>query len=130
MLLVLDQVQHWLPARTFQWSLLAPLLKAPPRRLMVSFCAFVVCLNATFLTGSRAGVILSLLVLMLAFAIFFRSMLTSRRALAFMIAGGAGVSLLLLQLMGGAVSRRFDIQGLSDEGRLSTYQATLRLIME
>ena len=38
------------------------------------------------------------------------------------------IALLLLQVLGGKVSGRFDTQGLSDEGRLDTYRSTLRII--
>ena len=38
--------------------------------------------------------------------------------------------LLLLQVLGGKVSGRFDMQGLSDEGRIETYRSTLQMIAD
>ena len=43
---------------------------------------------------------------------------------------GGLVVLLLLQVLGGKVSGRFDMQGLSDEGRIETYRSTLRMIAD
>ena len=39
-------------------------------------------------------------------------------------------ALLLLQILGGNVSSRIDLQGLSDAGRLSAYRSTLRIIAD
>ena len=44
--------------------------------------------------------------------------------------GAIAVALLLVQVLGGAVNRRFDTQNLSDEGRLDTYRATLHMIAD
>ena len=43
---------------------------------------------------------------------------------------GGLVALIFLQILGGNVSGRFDVQGLSDEGRLETYRSTLRMIAD
>ena len=40
------------------------------------------------------------------------------------------IALIVLQVLGGNVSGRFDVQGLSDEGRLETYRSTLRMIAD
>ena len=82
------------------------------------------------MTGSRAGVLLSLLALVVAFIAFFRRHLPRRAGIAGALAGGAAVALVLLQLMGAGVSARFDLEGLADEGRLETYKATLRMIAD
>ena len=86
------------------------------------------CLAAMFMTGSRGGVLLSLLALIVAFVVFFRRHLPRRAGVLGALAGGGAVVLVLLQLMGGGISARFDLEGLADEGRLETYKATVRMI--
>lgn len=88
------------------------------------------CLVAMFMTLSRGAVVLSLLALIVAFTGFFRRRLPRRAGLFAALAGGCAVVLILLQLMGGGVNARFDIQGLAGEGRLETYRATLRMIAD
>ena len=43
---------------------------------------------------------------------------------------GGLIALLVLQILGGNVSGRFEVQGLSDEARLETYRSTLRMIVD
>jgi O-antigen ligase len=83
-----------------------------------------------FMTGSRGGVVLSLLALIVAFTAFFRRDLPGRAGLVTALAGGGAVALILLQLMGGGVNARFDIQAVADGGRLETYRATLHMIAD
>jgi O-antigen ligase len=85
---------------------------------------------AMFLTGSRAGVVLSLLSLIITFTVFFRNDLPRRTGVWIALAGGGAVVLVLLQFMGGVVSNRFDVQGLADEGRFAAYRSTLRMIAD
>jgi len=40
------------------------------------------------------------------------------------------IALVLLQVLGGNVSGRFDVQGLSGEGRFETYRSTLKMIAD
>ena len=49
---------------------------------------------------------------------------------ALLAAGAAGVGLLSMEFLGGAVSQRFDAYGLSGEGRLAGYRSTLHMIAE
>jgi len=111
-------------------AMLTEVLAARPRRIVVTFAMLMLCLLALFMTGSRAGVALSLLALVVAFVMFFRRDLPRRTGLLTAFAGAGVVALLVLQLMGGTVNSRFDAQGLADEGRLETYRATLRLIAD
>ena len=46
------------------------------------------------------------------------------------LAIGGLIVLLVLNILGGTVSGRFDAQGLSDEGRFETYRSTLRMIAD
>src|SRR5262249_2265048 len=80
--------------------------------------------------GSRAGVVLSLIGLVLSFTIFFRRRLPRRTGwLAAVLIGGA-VALVLLQVLGGSVVGRFEAFGLADSGRIETYRSTLQIIRD
>ena len=105
-------------------------LSAPPRAIFVPLTMLVTCLCAMFMTGSRAGVILSLLALIVAFNLYFRRRLAAggRSLMAFFGSGLA--ALILLQLLGEGVIDRLDARGATDEGRLATYRAILRMIAE
>jgi O-antigen ligase len=89
-----------------------------------------VCLTAMFMTRSRAGVILSLTAMIVAFMLYFRRDLPQRIGVIAPVLGGIALALGLLQLMGGGVNARFDAQGIADEGRLATWRATLRMIAD
>ena len=91
---------------------------------------FFVCLAAMFMTASRAGVIVSLLGLVITFVTFFHRDLPRTRNLIVALAGAGAVALILLQSLGGNVVYRFDVQGVTDEGRLAAYQSTLRIIAD
>jgi O-antigen ligase len=110
--------------------MLAHLLAARPKKVVVAFSMLLLCLLAMFMTGSRAGVVVSLLALVVAFTAFFRRDLPRRTGLVIGFAGGGAVALIVLQLMGGGVNARFDIHGLADEGRLDAYRSTLRMIAD
>jgi O-antigen ligase len=113
------------------WKAVArPVLSQPPRKLVVRFAMLLLCLAAMFMTNSRAGVVLSLLALMLAFTLYFRRDLSSRAGVWIALAAAGAVALLLLQVMGGNVNSRFDLQGVADEGRLATWRATVRMIAD
>jgi O-antigen ligase len=83
-----------------------------------------------FMTGSRGGVVLSLLALLVAFTVFFRRDLPRLSGIVTALAAGGATALILLQLLGGGVNARFDLQGTADEGRLETYKSALRIIAD
>lgn len=127
--LLWDRMRRATSLRPIRWrAMLTEVITARPARIVVPFAMLMLCLLALFMTGSRAGVILSLLALVIAFVMFFRRDLPRRTGVLTALAGAGVAALLVLQLMGGAVNSRFDAQGLADEGRLDTYRATLRLI--
>jgi O-antigen ligase len=108
----------------------ARLFSTTPKRIVIAFAMLFLCLAAMFMTGSRAGVVLSLLALIAAFTTFFRRDLPRRTGLVTALAGGGAIALILLQLMGTGVNSRFDLEGAADAGRLETYKATLRMIAD
>jgi O-antigen ligase len=100
------------------------------KNVVFAFLAFFSCFMALLMTGSRAGVLVSLLIFVAAFSVFFRRDLPKRTGLAWLLAGATGVALLMVQLLGGQVNRRFDTQALADEGRLEGYRSTLHMIAD
>jgi len=129
--LLLEQTRRHLRIDAIVWKKApARLLTATPRSLIVSFSMLFVCLMAMFLTSSRAGVVLSLFALIVTFIVYFRRDLPSRSGIWVAVGGSAAVALILLQFLGGAVSSRFDVQGLADEGRFAAYRSTMHIIAD
>jgi O-antigen ligase len=90
----------------------------------------VICLLATFMTGSRAGVSVSLLGFVVAVVGFFYRDLVGRRGVFFAVGAGCGLALLTLYVLAGNVVARFFKDGLIDHTRLSLYRSTLRMIAD
>ncbi|WP_194455372.1 O-antigen ligase [Bradyrhizobium sp. CCBAU 53421] len=122
--------RHWPSHRISLHRLLARIDMPARRRLAGHALGWLACLLAMFLTGSRGGVGISLLAAVVAGAIFFRRRMPRRYGLITALCIGGLVALALLQLLGGGVGARFSTIGLSDEGRFSTYRATLRMIWD
>jgi O-antigen ligase len=83
-----------------------------------------------FLTNSRGGVLVSLVMMVFAFGVFFRRYLSSKRRMALVLICASGVVLSLWLVMGGKVASRFELQGLLDEGRSSAYRSTIGIILD
>jgi O-antigen ligase len=129
LLLLSRSIRRRLPPGPIAWRRLPKqIFSNPPRQVTLAFSMLFVCLAAMFMTGSRAGVVLSLLALMLAFTLYFRRDLPRRTGVATALLACAAIALVLLQFMGAGVNARFDAQGVADGGRFSTYLATLRMI--
>ena len=94
----------------------------------VATLMFTVCLAAMFLTGSRAGVVCSLGMLVFAPLLLLRRQLPRKSTAILAIACGLLVVLILLETIGAGVNTRFDLDRLADGGRLETYRSTLRMI--
>lgn len=130
-LLLWERVRREMPGGRFDWRAVTDrVLLATPKRVVVSFAMLLLCLAAMFMTGSRAGVVLSLFALIVAFCAYFRRDLLRRSRLVMAVAGGGAVAFVLLSVMGGRVNARFDTGGLVDVLRLETYRSTLRMIAE
>src|SRR5262249_48513702 len=89
----------------------------------------VVCLLATFLTGSRAGVSVSLLGFVVAVVGFLYRDLVGRRGVFIAVGAGCGLALLTLHFLAGNVVARF-YEGVIDPTRLSVYRSTLQMIAD
>jgi O-antigen ligase len=130
-LLLWERVRLELPRGPLKWRTLANrLFGSASKNVVVRLAMLLLCLAAMFMTGSRAGVVLSLLALIVAFSAYFRGDLPRRSGLAIAVAGGGAVAFLLLSVMGGRVNARFDLGGLAGEGRFETYRSTLRMIAD
>jgi hypothetical protein len=129
LVLLSDDIRRRLPPGPIAWRKLPKkLFSNTPRRITLAFSMLFVCLAAMFMTGSRAGVVLSLLALVIAFTLFFRRDLPRRTGVLTAVLGAGAMALVLLQFMGAGVNARFDAQGAADGGRFGTYLATLRMI--
>jgi len=90
----------------------------------------VVCLLATFMTVSRAGVSVTLLGFVVAVVGFFYRDLVGRRGVLIAVGAGCGLALLTLYFLAGNVVARFVKDGLTDHTRLSLYGSTIRMIAD
>ncbi len=131
LLLLLEQLRRSLPHSSIHWpSVPGHLLSKMRLPMVLPLAMLVLCLAAMLMTNSRAGVVLSLIALVIAFTCFCYRDLPRHVGVAASLAVGSLIELLVLQILGENVSGRFDVQGLSDEGRLETYRSTLRMIVD
>jgi O-antigen ligase len=130
LLLFCERIRGQFLSRSVPWSKLLTLLSAKPAAVVVPFSILLVCLTATFSTGSRAGILLSLIMLVIAVTTFFYRDLRRRSTVFAVVAVGAVVALVLLQVMGSMVSGRLLAQGLEDETRRATYWSTWHMIRD
>jgi O-antigen ligase len=130
-LLLFERLRREMAGRPLEWrALVDRFAVAAPKGLALKSAMLLLCLAAMFMTGSRAGVVLSLVAIVVAFGLYFRREMPRRSGLAVAVAGAGAVALLLLTVMGESVNARFDLEGLADEGRLETYRSTLRMIAD
>lgn len=131
LLFLSQQVRRRLPPGPIYWRGVPRwLLSEMPRPVLLSFTMLLLCLVAMLMTNSRAGIVLSLVALVVAFVGFFHRNLPRRGGVAAALVIGGLIALGLLQILGGNVTGRFEAQGLSDEGRLDVYRSTLRMIAD
>lgn len=128
--LLMAAIKRSLPRSTIRWRSVPRRLLAETRKdVVVRFVMLFVCLSAMFMTGSRGGVLVSLMVLILTFMIYFGRDL-SRKGILLGLLGCIATSLLLLYVLGSNIGGRIDMLGLSDAGRLSVYHSTLEIITD
>jgi O-antigen ligase len=129
--LLMEAVRGHLPRGAIEWRKVPQyVLSDTHKNLIIRFTMLFVCLAAMFMTGSRGGVLLSLIALTAAFLVYFRRDLPRGKVFVFALIGAGTVALMLLQLMGSNIGGRIDQLGLSDAGRLSAYRSTLRIIAD
>jgi O-antigen ligase len=131
LMLLCDRIRRDMPREPIAWRKLATnLLSGPPRGVVLLFGMLFVCLLSTLMSGSRAGVVLTLAALIASFVVYFRQYLPRRGDVATAVFGAGALAAVLLEFMGGRVNARFDAQGVNDEGRLAVWRATLRMIAD
>jgi len=128
LLLLSQNIRHRLPSGPIYWRAVPPMFLSRP--ILLPFGMLLLCVAAMLMTNSRAGIVISLMALIIAFAAFFYRDFSSRAAIAATLAIGGMIALVLLQVLGGNVSGRFDVQGLSGLGRVEIYRSTLRMIAD
>jgi O-antigen ligase len=130
LVLLFEQIHRHLRGTIIWKQVLSRLLTAPPLPIITSFLFFSISLIAMFLTGSRAGVVLSLFAMITGFMIYFRRYFNQPGGILIALGGAVLAALILLQFVGGMVSARFDVNGLADEGRFATYRSTINMIAD
>ncbi|WP_375161706.1 O-antigen ligase family protein [Bradyrhizobium sp. RDT46] len=129
-ILVLIDVRRHIPGRRFRWSNLShDLAKIPQGPMALKFSALLICVMAMFMTGSRAGVAVSLLSMILVFVVLLRKDLP-RTGIWIALAAGVVLAIFLLELLGGRVASRFETQGLTDGGRWEGWRSSLLIIAD
>jgi len=131
LLLLLQRIRERLPKGPIVWMKVpGQIVTDTHRDILIRFTVFFVCLAAMFMTSSRAGVMVSLLAMVIAFVIFFRRDLPRGKGLVVALVGAGCVALILLEFIGGNVGARFDVGGVADQGRIEAYRSTLRMIAD
>jgi len=131
LLLMLESVRRHLPERHVVWRRMTrDLGEISLLAMLPQLLALLVCLMAMFMTGSRAGVGLSLIAMILSFIVFLRRDLPPRTGIWISLGAGSAIALGLLQILGGRVSSRFDSQGLVSEGRIEAWKSTIHIICD
>ena len=128
LLFVLQHLRRRLPLDSFYWRSAPRLVisEMPVLSLMILF----VCVTAILMTKSRAGVLLSFMALAVAFVSFFYRDLRRRRRIAAASLVGGLTAFVLLEIVGGGVTQRFELEGFVDQSRLETYRSTLKMIAD
>jgi O-antigen ligase len=127
LLLVCEQIRDQRSNREMTWINHQQLWLA---QFILLLTMMVICLLATFMTGSRAGVSVSLLGFVVAVVGFLYRDLARRRGVFIALGAGCGLALLTLYFLAGNVVARFYEDGLIDHTRLSLYRSTLRMIAD
>jgi len=91
---------------------------------------FILCTLATAMTGSRAGLLLSICACLLAGGLYLAPLDVGKLRRWTLLAAAAVIALLLLELIGGVVAGRILAYGLVDEQRLGAYRTSIAIIRE
>jgi O-antigen ligase len=128
LLFVLQHLRRNLPLDSFYWRSAPRLVisEMPVFSLMILF----VCVAAVLMTKSRAGAVFSFMALAVAFVSFFYRDLRRRRWVGAASMVGVLTAFILLEIVGGGVTQRLELEGFVDQGRLETYRSTLRMIAD
>jgi O-antigen ligase len=125
----LENLRHHLRHQSQRWSdVIRRFSTAVPSMILLPFSMMLVCLAAMFMTGSRAGAVLSCGVLLVCVILYAFRRANDKKTLLKIVAAAVGFGFVLFHLMGGAITSRLQIEGPLDVARLATYRSTLRII--
>jgi O-antigen ligase len=105
-------------------------LMRPSRRLVIAAGMFFLCLTAMFMTASRAGTVLSLVAMVIAFWAYFRRDIAQAQLAVLALPIAAVIVFVLFGIFGASVGSRFDTEGVFDSSRVETYKSTFRMIAD
>ena len=105
---------------------LAHLLSSP----QVLCGGFFICIVATAMTGSRAGLLLSIGASLLAAALYLAPLPLGKFRRWGLLAAAVAAALLLLQFVGGVVTGRILSYGMMDQNRLAAYRTAIDMISD
>ncbi|MGY8679158.1 O-antigen ligase family protein [Bradyrhizobium sp. UFLA05-153] len=105
-------------------------LHSTSRRKLLYVLACFVMFITTMMTGSRAGVVLSLVAVAGALQIHFRRELRTRRRLWLLPIATPLLVVGAISIVAPRVNERFGVQGFFDLGRWYTYQSTIEIIRD
>ncbi len=128
LLLLTQKIRHRLPRGQIYWRDVPPMFLS--RSVFVPFAILLLCIAAMVMTNSRGGVVVSFMALIVGFVVFLYRDLSGRGAVAAALGLSALVALIVLQVLAGNVTGRFDVQGLSGEGRFEVYRSTIKMIAD
>lgn len=100
------------------------------RRTVICFAGSFIVISAMFMTGSRAGSVLSLVAISGAAATLYRRKLGMHGLLLAFPLYAFGAIILGLQIFGSRINQRFASEGLFDSGRWNAYLSTLKIIRD
>jgi hypothetical protein len=106
------------------------LFRGMSRRAVLNLAVFILLMSAAFMTGSRAGAVLFLLISAGVCPFSLQEKDSSRKTTLGLIAGLVAAGAIVLKIVGSGVDARIGAEGLIDPVRLSVYRAVLRLIAD
>lgn len=133
LILLMRTIRGRLPAGPIEWTEVLEQFDSKVSKhkvVVVQLCMLFVCLVAMFMTTSRAGILVSMFGLLIAFLLFLRRDLPRGLGLLAIFIGAGVVIAILLKLMGSQLEGRIDAGGLTEQGRYAAYQSTLRIIAD
>lgn len=118
----------WLVLALRAWSGSTRLRRRLWRATTIAGC--LACLAAVTLTGSRAGLVLTMAALALTLILLLPSYVTVRRYRKRIALGAVVAGLALIETWGGQVGQRVQSHGFADPGRLEMYRIALAMVAD
>lgn len=101
------------------------------RKVIIQFAGLMICLAAVGATGSRAGLLLTLMCIVFASVIYLNPLfMTKRRSVIVVIIGAAFMLGLAYVFFGGSAGSRFASRDLSADDRFEVYGAAIAMIKD